>query len=308
MATAEELEALATALLDEIEQLGKEVAALGADIVESRQAIDQARDTVNAEITTLESSCTEMLAEASISLEAMFEMTQALGGAASETCAAGLITMAERMAQSRAEVEQSLEAARQVIEIKLAEVAGEAENLGATIAAVVAAHVELATQSSEVLGALNEAVSSGTEAANQRMEQHASAVETIKESIVEQQTGFLEHVDSIFVPTVERVTLSLATGIRETTTEVIEVGIDACREEALDQLDQGVKAVADVAVQELLELMNQLGDELLDKADGPRGQSDAMREVIDTLRGLLEPLMDRIGNVRGLAASVGVQI
>ena len=51
MATPEELEAMASALLAEVQQLGKDVEGLGNGVVEVRGAIEQAGETLQAEIT-----------------------------------------------------------------------------------------------------------------------------------------------------------------------------------------------------------------------------------------------------------------
>lgn len=308
MATPEELEGLASALLAEIEHLGKDVQALGGSIFEVRAAIEQMKDTLETDLADMESGYDDMLAEASSSLDTLFEMTQALSGSATETYATDIEAMLDRLTATRAEVAQTLEAASSAVESKLTEVSAGATALLEVVEAVRAQSADLAEHSAETLDQLREAVDAGTQAASARADDLRSAVEELDSAVETQQGELQAYVDSDLVPAVEGAIEEFSAGVRETTEQVLQGGIAASRDEALELFDNGVKTVVDEAVNELLRLMNELGDEILDKAEGPRAKTDAMREVIETLRGLIEPLIDRIGSVRGLAASVGVSV
>ncbi len=308
MATPEELEAMASALLAEVQQLGKDVEGLGNGVVEVRGAIEQAGETLQAEITDYESTCEDMLAQAGESLNTMFEMVQALGGASAEAYAGELAGMRELLANTRAEVERAMTEASQQVDTKLAEVAQGAAALREVVVAVAADGVALAERSSETLVEMREAVAAGQDAAEQRMTEARSAVDETIAAVAAEQAELQSFVDGDVLSAIESAMQELSERVRETTAQVVVSGVEATRDAALDTLESGIKSVVDEAVTELLRLMNELSDQILDKADGPREKTDAMREVVDTLRSLIDPLIDRISSVRGLAASVGVSV
>lgn len=308
MATPEELETLANSLLADIEQLGQGVRGLESDIEAAQDAIQQAGEILNAEISQYESDCEGMLTEAQNSLDAMFEMVQALSGESAEAYAAEIAAMIGQLEAARGEVAQVMRSAAAMVDEKLGEAQQSAEDLRGVITAVTSEGEALAERSNQTLAAMREAVDSGVDAAVQRMGDAKIALEEVMDSVTERQGELNEFVSSDLVSDIDNSMQELSDGVRQTTSQLVVGGIEATRDAALDTLESGVKSVVDEAVAELLRLMDELSDEILEKADGPREKTDAMREVVETLRGLIDPLVDRIGSVRGLAASVGVSV
>lgn len=308
MATPEELETLASSLLADMQQLGRDVHALGDGVVEVRAAIVQAGEDLQAEIADFEDDCAQVLDEASTSLRAMFEMAQALGTQAADGYAEELAAMIEGLQQAHADTETALEEAARLCDERVSEVAAGAQALRAVVEEVAAEASELATRSGEALEAMREAIEAGNAAAEERLSTHAASVDGWLQTVDAEQGEFRSHLDGQTLPAIDEAMQALSVQLRETSEQIVVAGIDATRSEALEVFDAGIKSVVDQAVEELLRLMNQLSDEILDKAEGPRGQTEALREVVDLLQGLIEPLLDRIGSVRGLAASVGVNV
>lgn len=308
MSTPEELEALANSLLAEVAELGREVQRLGDDVVEANAEIAQAGADLQAEIGAYEESCEALLDETASALQSMFEMVQALGSSAGDAYAGEISEMQQALAQMREAVERTLADAGRVLADRLAETAAANGELRALVAQATDEGARLAERGDEALQALRAGVDAGSAQADGRLEAQAERTRAWQDAVQAHRDELQQHVDANLLPAIEATLEELSTRVRDTSEQVVVAGIDTVREQALATLDDGVQAVVDAAVTELLRLMNELGDEILDKSEGPRSETDALREVVELLRGLIEPLVDRVGSVRGLAASVGVSV
>ncbi|GMU42128.1 MAG: hypothetical protein IT479_06785 [Xanthomonadales bacterium] len=308
MATPEELEALANSLLADVATLGREVQGLGEEAIEAKAEIAQAGADLQAEIDAWEDACEALVEEADSALQSMFEMVQALGSGAAEAYTGEIGALQQSVAQMREALERSLVDVGRVLEENLAATETASEELRALVTQAMEDGARLAEDGVQTLQSMRAAVDAGQTAADQRLEEQAARNQDWQAAVQAHRDQLQQHVDSSLLPAIESALDELSTQVRDTSEQVVVAGIEAIREQALEMLDQGVQAVVDNAVSELLRLMNGLGDEILDKSEGPRLETEVLREVVDLLRDLVEPLVDRIGGVRGLAASVGVSV
>lgn len=87
--------------------------------------------------------------------------------------------------------------------------------------------------------------------------------------------------------------------------QVLRDPIGSLKNEATQMIDQQVQAVFDAALEELLQLVDQLADRILGASDRTDAETRALNEVIDKLKEFFGPLMDRVGGVKGVASAVG---
>jgi len=200
-----------------------------------------------------------------------------------------------------------VEASSQVT-AKLAEIAVATTALTDVVAVLGGEQSALVDHVETELAGMREAITAGAEAASQAMDQQRATVEDTLASLATQQRELGTHIESQFLPALEHTLEAFSTRITDTTEQIVLDGIGATRDAALEALDSGVKAVVDQAVEELLRLITELSGEIIHGAEGPQQKSAAMREVVDLIRQLIDPTVDRISSVRSLAGSVGISV